>query len=65
MVDDGMKSNDQEEWMARTQSEQASDYMADAPPERPYGEAITDEHRALLASQGIDVDVAPGVDIGE
>jgi len=31
------------------------DYMAEAPPARPYSEAITDSHRALLAVHGIDV----------
>jgi hypothetical protein len=29
------------------------DYMADAPKERPYEEAVTDEHRAFLREHGV------------
>lgn len=35
--------------------EKPVDYMKDS-KERPYGEAITDEHRAFLASKGIVVE---------
>ncbi len=55
----------QEELMASTpkpkpvpsdsNEEPTVDFMADAPPERPYSEAITTEHRALLAENGITV----------
>jgi hypothetical protein len=31
------------------------DYMADAPPARPYSEAISESHRELLAAHGISV----------
>lgn len=36
--------------------EVAADDMADAPPERPYGDAITDEHRAVLEAAGVPVE---------
>jgi hypothetical protein len=29
------------------------DYMADAPPSRPYSEAVTDEQRALMVEYGL------------
>jgi hypothetical protein len=29
------------------------DYMADAPPPRPYSEAITDEQHALMVEYGL------------
>ena len=32
------------------------DYMKDAPPARPYSEAITDEHRAALEEAGFKVE---------
>jgi hypothetical protein len=31
------------------------DFMAEAPPARPYSEAITEAHRELLAINGVDV----------
>lgn len=42
---------DQEELMARTSkpSETPVDFMADAPPARPYSEAISDEQKELMA----------------
>lgn len=39
----------------RTTKEKEVDYMADAPPARPYSEAVSDEHRALLAEHGIAI----------
>jgi len=33
--------------------EQEIDFMADAPKERPYHEAVSDTHRELLADAGI------------
>lgn len=38
----------------RTTKERASEAVGDYPA-RPYGEAITDEHRAYLADNGIQV----------
>lgn len=35
------------------------DFMADAPPERPYSEAITEQQLAILAAAGIPM-VVPG-----
>jgi hypothetical protein len=29
------------------------DYMADAPPARPYSEAVSDKHRAFLTENNI------------
>jgi hypothetical protein len=29
------------------------DYMRDAPPERPYADAVTEEHRAFLFGRGV------------
>jgi hypothetical protein len=37
--------------------EQEVDFMADAPEERPYHEAVSDSHRELLAENGV---VLPG-----
>lgn len=31
------------------------DFMADAPPPRPYDEAITDAHRRVLKEAGLDI----------
>jgi hypothetical protein len=31
------------------------DYMKDAPPARPYSEAITPEHRKFLETNGVSV----------
>ena len=31
------------------------DYMAEAPPARPYSDAITDEHRSALKEAGFEV----------
>ena len=42
-------------------TEKEVDFMADAPPERPYHEAVTDEHRQILAEAGIPV-IDPGKD---
>jgi hypothetical protein len=58
-----MSSNiNQEDAMARTgatekptDAEPVVDFMVDAPPARPYGDAITDQHRALLAENGVTV----------
>lgn len=36
--------------------EKEVDVMKDAPPERPYGEAITDEHREFLRENGTVVE---------
>jgi hypothetical protein len=35
--------------------EEAVDFMAEAPAERPYDEAVTDAHREHLAEHGIRV----------
>ncbi len=52
----------QEEPMASTPKskpapaeEPTVDFMADAPPERPYSEAITSEHREMLSANGVIV----------
>jgi hypothetical protein len=37
-----------------------ADDMADAPPARPYGDAISDEHRAALEEAGVYVEPASG-----
>jgi hypothetical protein len=34
-------------------TEQEIDFMADAPPERPYHEAVSDSHRELLTEHGV------------
>jgi len=36
-------------------AEEQIDPMADAPPARPYEEAITPEHREFLSTQGVVV----------
>lgn len=36
--------------------EQEVDYTSDAPPERPYTKAITDEQRAAMAAAGLAVE---------
>lgn len=36
--------------------EQEVDYMAEAPPERPYSEAVSESHRELLATAGIHIE---------
>lgn len=43
--------------MPRTEktAESEVDFMADAPKERPYGDAITEEHRAALTEAGVVV----------
>lgn len=35
--------------------EEPVDYMKDAPPARPYSEAITPEHRKFLEANGVSV----------
>lgn len=42
-----------------TEADPTVDDMSEAPAERPYSEAITDEHRALLAENGVEVDQKP------
>lgn len=36
-------------------TEKTVDYMKDAPPARPYSEAVTDEHRKFLEAHGVAV----------
>jgi hypothetical protein len=40
---------------ARDEGEPVVDFMADAPAERPYSEAVSDAQRALLAGLGLPV----------
>jgi hypothetical protein len=62
------ENSNQEDIMARTGATKPSvpdvepviDFMAEAPPARPYGDAITAEHRALLAANGVNVAAASG-----
>ena len=60
-----------EDHMARTGSpvpksesdpdrEPVVDFMADAPPERPYEDAVSDAHRELLAGAGLYPITNPG-----
>lgn len=36
-------------------NEKTVDYLKDAPEERPYDKAVTDEHREVLREQGVQV----------
>lgn len=38
------------------ESEEEVDYMKDAPPERPYAKAVTDEQRAAMEAAGLTVE---------
>ena len=40
-------------------SEPEVDFMSEAPPARPYHEAVTPVHRALLADSGVIVPEGP------
>lgn len=41
---------------AEDSQEQEVDFMADAPPARPYHEAVSDEHRQLLGENGVHLE---------
>lgn len=61
-----MTSDTKENVMARTGTpaakpeepgqEQEVDYMSEAPPARPYAEAVSESHRELLATAGIHIE---------